>query len=80
MPFGIYHAGVITACLMLTEMRQGGLKDQALADLTGLDQGHISRIRTGKRKNVWPQTYASINEAYLKWKADQAALQIERAA
>lgn len=72
MPFGIYDGWVITARQMLTEMRRAGLTDQALADRVGLDQGHTSRIRTGKRKNIWPQTYSRISESYLKWKADQA--------
>lgn len=57
---------------MVAEMSEAGLTDQAIADLAGLDQGHLTRIRNGDRQNLRFKTWEAVNNAYLQWQASQA--------
>lgn len=35
---------------ILTELREKGINDYKMAELTGIDRSMLSRLRTGKRK------------------------------
>jgi len=56
---------------MIREMSEAGLTDQIIASRAGLDQGHVTRIRNGDRKNIRVATYEAISTAFLTWEADR---------
>jgi hypothetical protein len=69
-----------TAQEMLQEMYEAGLTEQAIANLTIpaadpgagplVSQAQVHRLRSGDRKDPRASTWGAVNDAYLKWKAD----------
>ncbi|WP_038369391.1 helix-turn-helix domain-containing protein [Brackiella oedipodis] len=42
-----------------------GFTQQEIADFTGISQGAISQIKSGKAKNIRANTFLKINELYM---------------
>ncbi len=51
---------------ILSELREQGLNDYKMAELTGINRTMLTRLRTGKRKQPNYDDGAAIMEIYLK--------------